>query len=170
VCLRQLVLLVSSCLVWELRSIFSPRSKRLQLTTLLNLNFRPATTAAGGKFVKWLHVWMEDIGIPYSTEALSMGEGNEAARVIGHARKQLTRKVHHIAIQATELQSIIRLGLLDLCRVGSARNMAEHCTKLLPAGAFTPQPHSVSHGLCFITVKHAAIIGAWNQACKLSPA
>jgi hypothetical protein len=82
-----------------------------------------------------------------------MGEDNEATRIIAHARK-LTRNVRHIAIQTTELQSMVRLGIMALLRVGgSAANLADHFTKLLAAIAFISHTSSMM-GLRFITTTH----------------
>jgi hypothetical protein len=41
-----------------------------------------AATAAG-KIVKWVRVWMSDMGISF-TDPIPMGEDNEAMRIIGH--------------------------------------------------------------------------------------
>ena len=118
-----------------------------------------ATT--GGKTVKWTRVWFEDMGIPFSAPT-PMGEDNEATHIIAHAGK-LTRNVRHIAIQTTELQYMVKLGLMALHRVGSADNRSDHFTKLLPAGAFIPHTASLM-GLHFITDHHAAIIARRNLA------
>jgi hypothetical protein len=111
-----------------------------------------AATSAG-KFVKWLRVWMSDIGLPY-TAPIPMGEDNEATRIIGHAGK-LTRNVRHLAIQTNELQSIIGMGHMALRRVGSADNKADHCTKMLPDRAFHSHTSALM-GERFITPLHLA--------------
>jgi hypothetical protein len=85
-----------------------------------------------------------------------------ATRIIAHAGK-LTRNVRHITIQTTELQHMVKLGLMALHRVGSADNRSDHFTKLLPAGAFIPHTASLM-GLRFITDHHAAVIARRNLA------
>jgi hypothetical protein len=119
-----------------------------------------AATAAG-KVVKWVRVWMADMGIPFQ-DPIPMGEDNEATRIIGHAGK-LTRNVRHIAIQTTELQSMIKLRLMALRRFGSANNKADHCTKLLAAAAFLLHT-ALLMGLRFITPHHAAVLARRNTA------
>jgi hypothetical protein len=120
-----------------------------------------ATT--GGKTVIWTRVWFEDMGIPFSAPT-PMGEDNEATRIIAHAGK-LTCNVRCIAIQTTELQHMVKLGLMALLRVGSADNRADHFTKLLPAGAVVPHTASLM-GLCFITAHHAAMVARRNMEKK----
>jgi hypothetical protein len=75
----------------------------------------------------------------------------------------VTGNVRHIAIQTTELQTIIKLGLMALPRVGTADNKADHYTKLLPAGPFT-QHTALLMGLCFIIAHHAPLIARRNQS------
>jgi hypothetical protein len=101
------------------------------------------------------------MGIPFSAPT-PMGEDNEATRIIAHAGK-LTCNVRHIAIQTTELQHMVKLGLMALLCVGSADNRADHFTKLLPAGAFIPHTASLM-GLRFITDHHATVIARHNLA------
>jgi hypothetical protein len=52
------------------------------------------------------------MGIPFSAPT-PMGEDNEATHIIAHAGK-LARNVRHIAIQTTELQHMVKLGLMAL--------------------------------------------------------
>jgi hypothetical protein len=118
-----------------------------------------ATT--GGKTVRWTHVWLEDFGVPIM-DPVPMGKDNEATRVIAHAGK-LTRNVQRIAIQTTELQSMVRLGIMALLRVDSEDNCADHFTKLLAAMAFIQHTSSMM-GLRFITAHHhAATIACRNM-------
>jgi hypothetical protein len=104
---------------------------------------------------------MADMGIPF-TDPIPIEEDNEATRIIRHAGK-LTRNVRHIAIQTTELQSMIKLRLMALHGVGSADNKADHCTKLLAAAAFILHTAALLMGICFITAHHAAVIARRNQ-------
>jgi hypothetical protein len=120
-----------------------------------------ATT--GGKTVKWTRVWLEDFGVPLMAP-VPMGEDNEATRIIAHAGK-LTRNVRHIAIQTTELQSMVKLGIMALLRVGSADNRADHFTKLLPPSAFIQHTTSLM-GVRFITAHHAAMVARRNLEKK----
>ena len=120
-----------------------------------------ATT--GAKTVKWIRVWVEDFGTPILAP-VPMGEDNEAARLIAHAGK-LTRNVRHIAIQTSELQQMVKQGILALLRVGSADNRADHFTKLLAPGPFLLHT-AYMMGLRFITAHHAAAIGRRNIGKK----
>lgn len=74
-----------------------------------------------GKLLKWVHVWMLDIGVPY-TEAIPVGEDNEAACIIGHHSSRLTCNVRHIAIQMANLQSLVCTEIMAMFCVGSANN------------------------------------------------
>jgi hypothetical protein len=115
----------------------------------------------GGKTVKWTRVWFEDMGIPFFAPT-PMGEDNETNRIIAYAGK-FTHDVRNIAIQTTELQHMVKLGLMALLRVDSADNRADHFTKLLRAAAFIPHTASLM-GLYFITDHHAAVIACRNLA------
>ena len=108
-------------------------------------------------------VWLEDFGVPLMAP-VPMGEDNEATRIIAHAGK-LTRNVRHIAIQTTELQSMVKLGIMALLRVGSADNRADHFTKLLPPSAFIQHTTSLM-GVRFITAHHAAMVARRNLEKK----
>jgi hypothetical protein len=82
-------------------------------TVFFFLSLKQATTAyntaeselnaatAAGKVVKWVRIWMADMGIPF-TDPIPMGKDNEATRIIGHAGK-LTCNVRQTAIQTTNL-------------------------------------------------------------------
>jgi hypothetical protein len=65
-----------------------------------------------GKFLKWLRLLMADLGLPYKN-AISVGEDNDACRLIGHGHK-IGRNIRHVVIQSAALQRIVSELILTL--------------------------------------------------------
>jgi hypothetical protein len=90
---------------------------------------------------------------PILHQFLWVRTSNEATRIIGHVGK-LTHNVRHLAIQTNELQSIIGMGHMALCCVGSANNKADHSTKMLVPDCAFHSHTSALMGEWFITPLH----------------
>jgi hypothetical protein len=104
---------------------------------------------------------MMDFGVPYR-DPIPMAEDNDTTRMIGHAGC-LTRNVRHsIAIQTSELQSIISHRHMAMHRVDSANNHSDHFTKLLGPSAFEPHVQYMM-GRRFITALHAKVLEERNR-------
>ena len=104
---------------------------------------------------------MLDIGLPY-TEAIPVGEDNEAVRIIGYSGR-LTRNVRHIATQKANLQSLIRDEVMAMFRVGTQDNASDHFTKMLPGLTFTRHTDHMM-GTRFITPAHARALQVRNNS------
>ena len=105
-----------------------------------------------GKIIIWVRQFMEDLGIPYTSE-IPLATDNNSNRLIGQGRR-LTRNVRHIAIQSTALQEMVQFGTMALRAVGSEDNRADHCTKALPASGVLEHA-GYALGLRFLTLLHA---------------
>ena len=100
---------------------------------------------------------MADIGLPYRTAAIVVGEDHEAAQQISHAGK-VTRNIRHVVIQTAALQQDIASMKLALRRVGSSDNCSDHFTKLLPLVPFWTHTYAMM-GARHLTRRHLGDLG-----------
>jgi hypothetical protein len=58
------------------------------------------------KLIQWVHLFMEDLGVPYQDPSIPVTEDNGATRSITHGG-EVTKNVCHVAVQTLALQQLV---------------------------------------------------------------
>jgi hypothetical protein len=58
------------------------------------------------KLIQWVHLFMEDLGVPYQDPSIPVTEDNSATRSITHGG-EVTKNVCHVAVQTLALQQLV---------------------------------------------------------------
>jgi hypothetical protein len=76
-----------------------------------------------GKALRWLHLFMDDLGLAFDGPTIPVTKNNAATRIIAHTGK-LAGNVRHIALKMISIQTLVQEQITMFRAIGSANNHA----------------------------------------------